>query len=432
MRMGKKMWIIRFTAAALLIVSGCSSPTSSFYEPENTKDQTTEKRLTFFGFKYEALNVQAIEKALHGYMDKHTDTNIMYEGIKGIDYYDILGKRITTGHTDDIFMVDQATVLKLEKYGKLADLSDLSTIDDFSDLVKSQMLVDGKVNYIPTTISAFGLYCNEDLLKKYKQKIPENLEEFMQVCDFFVKKGITPIIANNDISLKTIAIGKGMYSIYQKKDSAKQMEQFNRGETDLAAALQPGFDLVETMLKRGYVDVEQTLKTEKTKDDLTDFAKGRNPFMLTGAWAAPRLRDLNLKFTFSIHPYPILTDGSVMVMNIDTRIAVNAESTHVQEAKRFVEYLTQKDVMWEFVNSLSSFSPLDEERNSDDPAISSMSPYMENGRSVLGSDDNLDYPIWNLTRTCVEKLLKGASSAEVTSQLRDQLKQLREESGNAD
>ena len=431
MRIGKNTWMICLTAAALLIVSGCSAWTSSFYEPENTQDQTAEKRLTFFGFKYEALNVQAIEKALHGYMEKHTDTNIMYEGIKGIDYYDILEKRIKTGHADDIFMVDQASVLELAKNGKLADLSDLSTLDNFSDLVKSQMLVNGKVNYVPTTISAFGLYCNEDLLKKYKQRIPNNLEEFMKVCDFFVKKGITPIIANNDISLKTIAIGRGMYSVYQQKDIAKQMEQFNRGEADLADTLQPGFDLVETMLKRGYVNVEQTLKTEKTKDDLVDFAKGENPFMLTGAWAAPRLRDLNLKFSFSIHPYPILADGSVMVMNIDTRVAVNADSTHVEEAKQFVEYLTQKDVMWEFVNSLSSFSPLEEKRNSEDPAISPMSPYMENGRSVLGSDDNLDYPIWNLTRTCVEMLLKGANSAEVTSQLREQVKQLREDNGHA-
>lgn len=432
MRTGKKTWYFSLIIAALLIVSGCSSPTSLFYEPKHTQDHSTEKNLTFFGFKYEALNVQAIEKAMHGYMVEHTDTTISYEGVKGIDYYDILGKRIKTGHTDDIFMVDQATILGLEKYGKLADLSDLSTIDDFSDLVKSQMIVDGKVNYVPTTISAFGLYCNEDMLNKYQQKIPKNLDEFMEVCDFFVKKGITPIIANNDISLKTIAIAKGMYPVYQKKDSAKQMERFNLGEDDLAETLRPGFDLVATMLERGYVNVEQTRKTEKTKDDLAEFSKGENPFMLSGAWAAPRLRDLNPEFTFSIHPYPILKDGSVLVMNVDTRIAVHAESPNLKEAKQFVEYLTQKDVMWEFVNSLSSFSPLKEKRDSEDAAISPMSPYMDNGRSVLGTDENLNYPIWNLTRTCVEKLLSGSGSDEVTAYLSGQLKQLREDGSYAD
>ena len=68
--------------------------------------------------------------------------------------------------------------------------------------------------------------------------------------------------------------------------------------------------------------------------------------MLTGAWAVPRLRELKPGFDFDVRPYPILPDGSVLVVNVDTRISVNAESPHLQEAKAFVEYLTCSDVMW--------------------------------------------------------------------------------------
>lgn len=412
---------------SVLLLTGCSRQNATTYEPEITQASSVETKLTFFGYKYEALNVAAIEDSLQSYMQQHNRVSITYESIKGTDYYEILEKRIDTHNGDDIFMVDQASMLELEKKGALADLSDLSTLDNFSDLVKHQMQANGPLNYVPTSISAFGLYCNEDLLKQHKQKIPENLDEFMKVCDYFKQKGITPIIANNDISLKTVVLAKGLYPIYQQKDKDKLLQQFNSGEQDLAKALQPGFELVETMIEHGYVDCEEALKTEKTKDDLLLFAKGKQPFMLSGAWAAPRLRDLQPEFTFSIHPYPILEDGSALVINIDTRISVNADSPHVKEAKEFVEYLTQKDVLWKFVNSQSSFSPLKDEQLADDIAIQSLGPYLTNGRSVIGADDTLIYPIWNLTRSSTQQLLQHEDSETVTKDLQKQLTQIRED-----
>ena len=417
---------------AALFLTGCGRQKITSYEPDTTHASLPETKLTFFGYKYEAINVTAIEDSLRDFMQENEHISITYEGIKGVDYYEVLDKRISTKNGNDIFMVDQASVLDLQKKGVLADLSDLSTIDDFSDLVRNQMNANDTLQYVPTSISAFGLYCNEDLLKKHKQKIPKNLQEFMDVCAYFKNKGITPIVANNDISLKTIILAKGLYPVYQQQDKDAAMEQFNTGERDLAKTLEPGFTLVEEMIQRGYVDADEALKTEKTKDDLILFAKGEQPFMLTGAWAAPRLRDQQPKFTFSIHPYPILEDGCAMVINIDTRISVNANSPHVKEAKQFVEYLTQKDVLWKFVNSQSSFSPLKDEQMAQDIAIQPMEPYLTNGRSVIGADDNLIYPIWNLTRESTQKLLKKEERASVLADLRKQLAQIRKENSHED
>ncbi len=189
------------------MLGGCSRKQGEniIYSGEQRSSQP-EVTLTFFGYKYEALNVIAIEDALHGFMDKHPDISISYDSVKSPDYFDVLQKRIATGNSDDIFMVDHERVLELGRQGKLADLSGLPTLDNFSDLAKSQMTADGAVHYLPTSISAFGLYCNMDLLKEHGQKVPENLAELEAVCDYFVSQGITPVIANNDISLKTIVL----------------------------------------------------------------------------------------------------------------------------------------------------------------------------------------------------------------------------------
>lgn len=404
------------------LLNGCLPAKSEnivFDSARQTLQPQTE--ITFFGYKYEALNVMAIEEALHGFMEEYPDISISYDGIKSPEYFDVLEKRMNTGNGDDIIMVDHEQRLKLGKQGKLADLSDLSTLENFSELAWSQMSAGGVIDYLPTSISAFGLYCNLDLLKEHGQKIPENLKELETVCDYFVSKGITPIVANDDISLKTIAIAKGLYPFYQQENSIEAIAQFNSQEADLAAALLPGFQLVEAMLERGWVNREEALVTAKTKDDLLLFSRGDRPFMLTGVWAVSRLRDLSPDFTFEVTPYPILEDGDVLVVNVDTRISVRGDSLSLKEAKQFVEYLTRQDVMWEFVNSQSSFSPLVENRLAEDAAIQSIGPYLTNGRSVIGSDDNLEIPIWTMTRECIAGMLEGDDAETAVSHMKELL-----------
>ena len=404
------------------ILSGCAAELEQKIEFDSESGNAAPQvNLTFFGFKYEALNVMAIEESLHGFMDQYPEISISYDSLKSPQYFSVLEKRLATGNGDDIFMVDHERMLEFERQGKLADLSDLSTLDSFSDLARSQMSAGGTINYLPTSISAFGMYCNLDLLKEHGKEIPENWEQLETVCDYFVSQGITPIVANNDISLKTVAIGKSMLPYYQGGDSAAALNCFNRGEADLAEALRPGFELVGQMLDRGWVDRSEALATAKTRDDLVLFARGDRPFMLTGAWAVPRLRNLQPDFQFEVRPYPILEDGSVLVINVDTRISVNADSPDREEAKRFVEYLTQADNLWKFVNSQSSFSPLKENRLAQDAAIQSIGPYLTNNRSVIGSDDNLEIPIWEMTFHAVTEMLKGKDADAATAYMEQQL-----------
>ena len=428
----KRAIAICFALLALCagLLAGCHRSASFIFE-DGTQGDKKLTQLTMFGFKYEALNVMAIEDALHRYMAAYPQISIAYDGIKSPGYFDILEKRLATGNGDDIFMVDHERVLELGNQGKLADLSDLGTLDSFSELAKSQMWAQGVVHYVPTSISAFGLYCNLDLLKAHNQPVPTSLQEFEEVCDYFVNQGVIPIVANNDISLKTVAIARSLLSVYQREDTREALERFNDGRRDLAEALRPGFEFVRRMLDRGWVDAQEAAVTAKTQDDLKIFAQGTRPFMLTGAWAVSRMRELKPAFRFEVRPYPIMEDGSVLVINVDTRLSVNAASPYVAQAKQFVEFLTQKDILWEFVESQSSFSPLEENRLAGDAAIQSIGPYLTNGRSVFGSDDNLRFPIWDLTRQCVVGMLKGDDAGAAVSRLRQLLRQWEESNEEA-
>ena len=390
---------------SIFLLSGCTEK-SKVVSYQNNPDTTT---ITFFGNKYETENVRVIEEIISNFMKENPEIRVSYESLKGNEYYEALEKRIQTGKADDVFMVNHDILLELKSRGKVTDLSGLSTIPNYTDSMLSQMNDNGSIYWVPTTVSVFGLYCNTDLLKKHKQKVPENLGEWRTVCDYFLEQGTTPIIANNDISLKTLAIGKGFYSAYQNKNQQEIFESLSSGDKVLSDYLGSGFSLVNEFIDKGYIDAAKTLNTKKTSDDLTEFVKGNTPFMLTGAWAAGRVAEMSPDFEFQVVPYPALDDGSLEVINDDTRLSINSETANLDEAIKFVEYFTRDENIQKFADQQSSFSPL---KNGSPSAVKEIQPLVscyQSSRTVIGTDSMLDLPIWDLTADATKKLLSGES-----------------------
>lgn len=398
----------------VLLTGGCTKEDKvvSYAKPH---EEMTE--ISFFGNKYEPENVTVIEEIISGFMEENPDICVSYESLKGKEYYDALEKRMEAGKGNDIFMVNHDVLLKLEEKGQLKELSKLSTLDDYTQQMLGQMYEGGGIYWVPTTVSAFGLYCNQDLLWEHHQEVPKTLKEWENVCSYFKEKGITPVIANNDISLKTLAIGKGFYTAYQEKQQGEVYERLNRGEEKLSDYLTSGFSVAEEFIQKGYIDADKALVTEKTSDDLEEFVKGESPFMLTGAWAAGRVEGMEPEFEFEVVPYPVLEDGNLLVINPDTRLSVNADSPHQKEAMKFLEYFTQEENIQKFADQQSSFSPLKKGQPSSVEEIQQLISCYQSGKTVIGTDKMLSFPIWEWTAEASCKLLSGEELPAVMSWL---------------
>ena len=406
-------------AMAILMVclTGCSSNTTNKVQivGEEKKEQVT---LTFFGNKADESNVHVIESIMSSFMKEHPEIVITYESIKGTDYFDTLNKRIENGTGDDIFMVNHDTMLQLHANGQVADLTGLSTIESYTDDQKNQFTSDDGIYWLPTTVSSFGLYCNMDMLKEHGQSVPTDKKEFEAVCDYFLDKGITPIVANNDISLKTLAIGVSYFGAYQGGTEGQLFDDLNSGKLGLGESLEAGFTVVAELIEKGYVDAAVAAVTKKTSGDLEAFAKGENPFMLTGVWASNRVKsDFGATFAYEVHPLPVLDDGALIVINPDVRLSVNANSSHINEAKLFVEYFTQAENLQAFCDDQCSISPLKSGKESSIKEIRPVIGCFEAGRVVIGTDSRLDLPIWDVTKDASQSLLKGSDKAAVIGEI---------------
>lgn len=378
--------------------------------------------LSFFGNKHEADNVKVIEEILTNYMEENKEVTISYESIKGDDYFSALKNREQAGKLDDIFMVNHDTMLEFSKNNSLADLTELAENIPFSESVKTQIRsVDGKIYWLPTIVSAFGLYCNMELLEKHGQKVPKTLGEWKTVCEYFVSHNITPIIANDDISLKTLAIAKGFYPLYKEGTQTQIFENINNGKEKLSTYLSEGFALAKEFCTKGYIDAKKSLDTKNTSNDLAEFVKGESPFMLTGAWAAGRVKNMNPNFTFKVVPYPILENGSVLVINPDVRLSVSAKGNNAELAKNFVSYFFKEENISRFANNQSSFIPLD---NKSKPSLNEIQDIVTSywtQTCVIGSDSCIQFPIWDITMNVSRKLLKNEDITEVMQWMDEQV-----------
>lgn len=397
-------WLCAAVLAVSAVLAGCSDKQSVVNYEEQQEEITT---ITFFGNKYEPENVTVIEEIISSFMRENPEIRVSYESLKGNGYYEALEKRMAAGKGDDVFMVNHDAVLSLQADGKLLNLSEMDTISDYTDQMLGQMEEDGKIYWVPTTVSVFGLYCNTDLLTEHGYKVPDNLNEWEEICDGFVEKGITPVIANNDISLKTLAIGRGFFKAYQEGRQEEVFEKLNDGTAQLSEYLTEGFTLAEEFIKKGYIDAAKALNTEKTSDDLLEFAKGESPFMLTGGWAAQRVSQMEPGFVFEVAPLPALEDGTFEVINADTRLSVNAEGEHTDAALKFVEFFTQKENIQKFADQQSSFSPLKGGGASSVMEVQPLIPCYQSGCTVIGADGHLDVKIWSITAEVSKKILSG-------------------------
>jgi len=415
--MKRKLYAILCVLVCLLL-AGCLKVKSQIVNEEDDEGSAEKVEITFFGNKYEEANVRVIEEIIKDFMAENPNVSVRYESLKGTDYYDALLRRMEAGSGDDVFVIDHDSHLTLEASGSLADLSGLGAVKEYGDAVLTQMVEeDGSVHMLPTTVSMFGLYCNMGMLEKHSQKVPTNLKEFEDVCAYFKGIGITPIIANNDISLKTMATGVGLLDLYMEGKEDAVIDMVNNGSEKLSTYLRPGYELVKKFIDLGYVDADVALQTKKTSGDLELFEKGMNPFMLTGAWAAVRVKEAAPNLRFEVHPLPIMDDGGMVIVNPDVRLAVNENSKHKEEAMEFVSFFTRRENISKFADQQCSLSPL---RNGLEATVAEIKPLVEcygANRVVIGSDTRLLLPIWNYGMQISRMLLGGKSVDEAMSWL---------------
>ena len=126
----------------------------------------------------------------------------------------------------------------------------------------------------------------------------------------------------------------------------------------------------------------------------------------------------NNSFNYGIHPYPILSDGSVLAIDLDTCIAVNAEGANLASAKKLVSFMSKPSHIYDYSESQSSFMPLADCKKPSDAALAPSYDHYVSGKIVVQYDYRLTIEeLDELVYDCGAMLVCGESKEAVKEYL---------------
>lgn len=403
----KALSLIFASVCAAALCGGCGGGGSDSIIILDSVDKTRTTTLTVFGNRADRYSLRVIEDALQGFM---TDNLIVTYESAATNYWQALDKRYGTDNLDDIFVTGHDCLMTMTAAGALADLTDIVNANSFNEFARSQLYsADGAVYAVPTAVSTYGLFVNYDILKKYNQSIPTNLEEFTAVCEYF--KG-TPVICNNSSSLRSLILAAGMYDTYRSADTASEIEKFNSDPSLLSEKLNAGIDFVYGMIANGWIDLNEAAALNEGSGDIETFLSGERPFMITGGWASDTLKEMDGgdSLSYGIHAYPVLKEGSVLVAKTDMLSVKKGENE--SKAKELLSRLTSTATLLALNENQSRFSPLNTTQIYADGKITPSTSHLTKGRYVISGDMRLLIPLESYLTECTNLIIYENADAD--------------------
>lgn len=346
---------------------------------------------------------------------------INYEGTayyedQDLSYRELLEKRLESASPDDLYIINAEDVLEFERKGYWMDLSDLDFVKNLSDAALYQSTYDGKVFSVPLTFTGFGFFWNVTLLKEHGLTVPENLSEFLAVCEKLKSEGILPYGANKGYALTVPAMCRGLAKLYGSPDQEAQIAALNSGEMPVSHYMSEGFEFLELMMERGYLDPEQAMNAKPRKEDVQLFKDGGCAFICIEMGAI--IADENLsEYEVDFTGLPLLEDGCIAVYGADSRLCVNPETSNRDTVLKFIEMVGTKEALDESAVYQRKLSSAKDSQITITQLQKKMSDLLKQPGQIPNQDFSLHFNTWENIRNQAREMCGGASSKEAGARL---------------
>ncbi len=340
---------------------------------------------------------------------------MVYRTYTAEDYQDKTYDEVTLdrarNNMDDLYLLNPDIVLALGAEGKLMDLSGLDSAKNLRDIIRVANTVDGKLVAIPQEVVAYGLFLNMDLFNRYGLALPETPEEFLECCRVFQENGIETPIGANRWWLETFVFAQAYADLYNGGNTEAEIAALNSGEAKYSDYMRPGFEFLQTLIDRGYIDAEKALVSEAIEAEGPDFLAGKTPIVMA-YWGAANTETSYGKTDFEMRVIGFPTDRGQMPVMPMTGLAVGAEAEHREDAAKVLNIMTSDEALQVYSETNRVISPSKNVKVDCVPALRPLNERIEAGVYVLGSNASMHVEQWGNTCRIVRQLLGGATVDE--------------------
>ena len=350
------------------------------------------------------LTVSIAEEALGVTMVYRTYTAENYQD----KTYDEVCLDRARNNMDDLYLLNPDTVLALGAEGELMDLSGLDSAKNLREIVRTANTVDGKLVAIPQEVVAYGLFVNVDLFKQYGLDLPETPEDFLACCQVFQDNGIETPIGANRWWLETFVFAQAYADLYNGGNTQAEIDALNRGEARYSDYMRSGFEFLQTLIDRGYIDAERAAVSEAIEAEGPDFLAGKTPIVMA-YWGAANTETAYGRTDFEMQVIGFPSSRGQMPVVPITGLAVGAKAEHREDAAKVLDIMVSDKALQIYSETNRVISPSKNVKVDCVPALRPLNNRIEEGVYVLGSNAGMNVEQWGNTCLIVRELLNGAT-----------------------
>ena len=312
---------------------------------------------------------------------------------------------------DDIYLLNPDVIQTLGEENKLIDLSGLSCAENLRAVVKTANTVNGRLVAIPQEIVVYGLFINKDMFDQYGLELPETPEEFLECCRVFKENGIETPVGANRWWLETFVLAQAYADLYNGGNTEAEIAALNSGESKYSDYMRPGFEFLQEMIDKGYIDAKKAYVSEAIEGEGADFLAQKTPIVMAywgaanteTAYGAPDFNMLVIGFPSN--------RGRMPVMSM-TGLGIGAEAEHAEEAMDTLEVMLSDEALQVYAETNKVISPSKNVEVECIPALKPLNDRIQSNVYVLGANANMKLEQWGNTCLIVRKLLNGTTVDE--------------------
>lgn len=414
----RKLAAFCFAGLAVLVFSACGG--SGSRDRLTTFEKEQQREVDLFSpmekTKPGADNVarSASEKTV-AMAEEKLGVTVNYITYTAEDYqdktYDQVALERARNDMDDLYLLNPDTIQILAAEGKLMDLSGLDSAENLRDVVKAANIVDGKLVAIPQEVVAYGLFVNKDLFDRYQLALPETPEDFLECCRVFKENGIETPVGANRWWLETFVLAQAYADLYNGGNTEAEIAALNSGEKRYSDYMRPGFEFLQELIDRGYIDAQKAYVSEAIEGEGADFLAQKTPIVMA-YWSAANTDTAygDPDFNMVVIGFPS-SRGQMPVMPM-TGIAVGIQAEHAEDAMQTLDIMVSDEALQVYAETNKVISP---SKNVEVECIDALRPLNDRINEnvyVLGSNASMKVEQWGNTCLIVRMLLNGATVDE--------------------
>jgi raffinose/stachyose/melibiose transport system substrate-binding protein len=426
--MSKRSIVRKLAAFSLVLVMALSLAACGLGEPNDDIIISTEEKEKivnlFSPMEKIAPNTENIARSAFDktviIAEKKLGVNVAYRTYTAEDYqdktYDDVTLERARNNMDDLYLLNPDIIQKLGEEGLLLDLSDLTCVENLREVVKTANTVDGKLVAIPQEVVAYGLFINKDMFDKYHLELPNTPEEFLECCRVFKENGIETPVGANRWWLETFVFAQAYADMYNDGDTQAEIDKLNSGESKYSDYMRPGFEFLQELIDKGYVDAKKAYVSEAIEGEGEDFLAQKTPIVMA-YWGAANTETAYGKPDFNLQVIGFPSSHGQMPVVTITGFGIGTRAEHLQDAKDTLNVVLSDEALQIYTETNKVISPSKNIEVECIPALKPLNDRIEENVYVLASNAGMKLEQWGNTCLVVRELLNGATVDECMAEL---------------